>query len=101
MAAERPSDATASGEADRNDSDVAAAREARYIAAFESEAQDLNGTNRGAMEVAALMQQLEELDQAAQRSVAAEVESALESRMGEAATLIDEAGRERILQICQ
>ena len=56
VVAEGPGDATASGEADRNDSDVAAAREARYIAAFEPEAQDLNGTNRGAMEVAALMQ---------------------------------------------
>ena len=53
------------------------------------------------MEVAALMQQLEELDQAAQRSVAAEVESALESRLGEAACLVDEAGRARILEVCQ
>ena len=75
--------------------------EARYIAAFEPEVQDLNGGNRGAMEVAALMQQLEELDQAAQRSVAAEVESALESRLGDAACLVDEAGRTRILEICE
>ena len=62
--------------------------------------QDLNGGNRGSMEVAALMQQLEELDQAAQRSVAAEVESAVESRLGDAACLVDEAGRARILEIC-
>ena len=75
------------------DADVAAAREARYIAAFEAEVQDLNSGNRGAMEVATLMQQLEELDQAAQRSVAAEVESALESRWGEAACLVDEGGQ--------
>ena len=45
--------------------------------------------------------QLEELDQAAQRSVAAEVESALEGRLGEAACLVDEAGRARILEICE
>ena len=101
VVAEGPADATVSGEMDRMDADIAAAREARYIAAFEPEAQDLNGENRGAMEVAALMQQLEELDLAAQRSVAAEVESALESRMGEAACLVDEAGRARILDICE
>lgn len=101
VVAEGPGDATASGEADRMDADVAAAREARYIAAFEPEVQDLNGGNRGAMEVAALMHQLEELDQAAQRSVAAEVESALESRLGDAACLVDEAGRTRILEICE
>jgi hypothetical protein len=100
VVADGPGEATASGEADRMDADVAAAREARYIAAFEPEVQDLNGGNRGSMEVAALMQQLEELDQAAQRSVAAEVESALESGLGEAACLGDEAGRTRILEIC-
>ena len=101
VGAEGPGDATASGEMDRMDADIAAAREARYIAAFEPETQDLNGENRGAMEVAALMQQIEELDQAAQRSVAAEVESALEGRLGEAACLVDEAGRARILEICE
>ena len=74
VVAEGPGDATASGEMDRMDADIAAAREARYIAAFEPE--DLNKQNSGAMEVTALVQQLEELDQAAQRSVAAEVESA-------------------------
>ena len=50
----------------------------------------MNGENRGAMEVAALIQQLEELDQAAQRSVAAEVESAVE------AGLVDDTGRARV-----
>ena len=81
----RPGDATALGEADRMDADVGAARDARYIAAFEPEIQDLNGGTRGSMEVASLMHQLEELDQAAQRSVAAEVESELESRLADAA----------------
>ena len=47
------------------------------------------------------MQQLEELDQAAQRSVAAEVESAVESQLGQAAYLVDDAGRQRILEICE
>ena len=101
VVAEGLGDATAAGESDRMDSDIAAAREARYIAAFEPEVQDLNGGNRGSMQVAALMQQLEELDQAAQRSVAAEVESAIESQLGEGACLVDEAGRARILEICE
>ena len=93
VVAEGPADATAAGEAERIDEDIGAARDAQYIAAFEPEVQDLNGGTRGSMEVAALMR-------AAQRSVAAEVESALESRMGEAACLIDKAGRARILEIC-
>ena len=100
VVAEGPADATAMGEAERMDADVAAARDARYIAAFEPEVQDLNGGTNGGMEVTALMQQLEELDRTAQRSVAAEVESAVESRLGTAACLVDEAGRERILEIC-
>ena len=83
------------------DADIAAAREARYIAALEAEPWELHSGIRGAMEVTALMQQLEELDQAAQRSVAAEIESAVESRLGEAAVLVDDAGRERILEICK
>ena len=82
VVSEGPGDATAAGEEDRMDADIAAAREARYIAAFEPETRDLNDERSGAMEVTALMQQLEELDQAAQRSVAAEVEPALESRLG-------------------
>ena len=49
VVAEGLGDATASGEMDRMDADIAAAREARYIAAFEPETQDLNGENRGAM----------------------------------------------------
>ena len=101
VVAEGPGDATAAGEADRMDADVAAAREARYIAAFEPEVQDLNGETKGSMEVVALMQQLEELDQAAHRSVAAEVESAPESKLAQAAVLFDDASRQRILDICE
>ena len=97
---EGPADATAMGEAERMDADMSAARDARYIAAFEPEVQDLSADGRGSMEVVSLMQQFEELDRAAQRSVAAEVESALESRLGAAACLPDEAGRARILEIC-
>ena len=46
------------------------------------------------------MQQLEELSQAAQRSVVVEVGYALESQLGEAACLVDDAGRARFLDIC-
>ena len=100
VVAEGPGDATALGEAERMDADVGAARDARYIAAFEPEVQDLNGGGSGAMEVAALLQQLADLDRTAQRSVAAEIESALESRLGDGACLVDDAGRNRILEIC-
>ena len=48
---EAPADATAAGELERMDADIAAAREARYIAAFEPETRDLNDENRGYMEV--------------------------------------------------
>ena len=101
VVAEGPADATAMGEAERMDADVAAARDARYIAAFDPDAGDLSNKHTGSMQVAALMQQLEELDQVAQRSVAGEVESALESQLGEGACLVDEAGRQRILEICE
>ncbi|CAK0796442.1 unnamed protein product, partial [Prorocentrum cordatum] len=101
VVAEGPGDATAAGEEDRMDADIAAAREARYIAAFEPETQDLNTKHSGAMEVTALMQQLEELDHAAQRSVALEIESAAEARLGDGACLVDHAGRERILELCE
>ncbi|CAK0891326.1 unnamed protein product, partial [Prorocentrum cordatum] len=51
----------------------------------------------GAMEVPAVMQQPEELDHAAQRSVAAEVESALESGLGDEGDLVGVFGRARAL----
>ena len=47
------------------------------------------------------MHHLEELDNAAQRSMAAEAESAVESRMADAAYGIDDAGRARILDMRQ
>ena len=69
--------------------------------AFEPEVKDFNDQDKsGAMEVTAVMQQLEELDHAAQRSVAVEVESALESGLGDEGGLVDEVGRARILDLC-
>ena len=92
-----PADATASGETERADADAEAAAQARYVSAFSPDhipgAQD----SRASLEVSALMQQLEELDHAAQRSVATEVESAIEG----GACLVDDAGRDRILEICK
>ena len=83
-----PGDATAAGAMEQADADVEAAKQARYISAFNPD--DIPGASETAasLEVTALMQQLEDLDQAAQRSVAAEVESAVES----GACLIDDAG---------
>jgi len=49
------------------------------------------------MEVTALLQQLEELETSAARSLAAEVESAVEG----GACLVDDVGRARILAICE
>ena len=93
-----PADATAAGDAERLDADVEASRQARYISAFETHVGDLNeAKTSGTLEVVALINQLEQLEQTAQRSVAAEAETALES----GATLPDEAGRERILALCQ
>ena len=91
-----PGDATAAGESEKEDVDVEAAKQARYISAFSPD--DIPGAqeSNASLEVAALMQQLEVLDNAAQRSVAAEVESAIEG----GACLVDDAGRERILEIC-
>ena len=93
-----PADATAAGDAERMDADVEASRQARYISAFETHVGDLNeAESSGTLEGTALINQLEQLEQAAQRSVAAETETALES----GAALPDEAGRERILALCQ
>jgi hypothetical protein len=91
-----PGDATVSGEQENADLDVEAAKQSRYISAFSPD--DIPGAQESSasLEVSALMEQLEELDNAAQRSVAAEVESAVES----GACLVDDAGRERILEIC-
>ena len=96
VVASGPGDATAAGALEQQDADVEAAKQARYVNAFSAEDIPGAGDTAASMEVAALMQQLEELDNAAQRSVAEEVESAMEG----GACLVDNAGRERILQIC-
>ena len=63
-----PGDATVGGEAERLDADVEAARQARYISAFEEQVRDLNGQeDDGSLEVVALINQLEELEKAAER----------------------------------
>ena len=96
VVASGPADATAAGEADRADADLEAARQARVISALDPDVQDFN-ENDGSLQVASLMRQLEDLQNASRRSVAAELESALENGAG----LIDEAGRERTLQLCK
>ena len=97
MIASGPGDATAAGALERMDADVEAAKQARYINAFSPEDIPGVGETAGSLEVASLMHQLEELDNAAQRSVAAEVESAIEG----GACLVDDAGRERMLDLCK
>ena len=85
------------GEQDRLDADVDAAKQARYISAFEPQVADLNERNSATSDVVALLNQLEDLDATAQRSVASEVESAIEG----GACLTDDVGRARILNICR
>ena len=97
MVASGTPDATVDGEQDRLDADVGAAKQARYISAFEPQVADLNERNSATAEVVALLNQLEDLDATAQRSVASEVESAIEG----GACLTDDVGRTRILDICR
>ena len=102
VVAEGPADATAAGEQDRLDADISAARDERVLAVFEPEVRDLNEKGSGDVEVTALMQQLEELDEASRRSVAAEAESLLASdAMESGAGLMDEDGRRRIAEMAQ
>ena len=96
VVASGPADATVDGEQDRLDADVDAAKQARYISAFEPQVADLNERSSATSEVVALLNQLEDLDAATQRSVASEVESAIEG----GACLTDDVGRTRILNIC-
>ena len=99
VVASGPADATASGEAERQDAEVEAARQARYITAFEEQVRDLNGQeDDGTLEVVALIKQLEALELAAERSVAAEIETLIE---GGDCPLRDSVGRERILEMCR
>ena len=90
-------DATVCGSEEQADADVAAAKEARCIHAFEPQVEDVNPDTSGAAEITSLMQQLEDISYAAERSVATEVEAALEG----GACLVDDAGRERILDMCK
>ena len=92
-----PADATAAGAQDLDDEDVQACKDSRYVSAFSEE--DIPGAaaSAGALEVTALIKQLEELDKTAQRSVAKETEHAIES----GSALLDEAGRKRVLQLCE
>ena len=50
VVASGPGDATVAGEEERMDADVAAAKQTRYISAFEPQVQDLNQERSGAME---------------------------------------------------
>jgi hypothetical protein len=97
VVASGPGEATAAGAAERADADVEAAKNARFISAFCPE--DIPGADQSSacLEVAALQNQLEEVENATKRSIAAEVESAIEG----GACLVDEAGRDRILQHCR
>ena len=92
-----PANATAAGEAERADADVEAAKQARFISAFHPD--DIPGAQQSStcLEVAALQQQLDDIQSATKRSIAAEVESALEG----GARLVDDAGRERLLEMCR
>ena len=63
---------------------------------WEPEVHDFNAEGEGAQEVVTLLQQLEELENAAARSVAVEMESAAQDE----STLIDHLGRKRILALC-
>ena len=97
VVASGPAEATVAGEQDRTDAEVEAAKQARFISAFEPQKSDLNEQDSGTAEVVALLNQLESLDRAAKRSVAAEVESSIEA----GACLVDDLGRARILEICR
>jgi len=70
VVASGPADATVDGEQDRLDPDVDAAKQARYISAFEPQVADLNERSSATSEVVALLNQLEDLDATTQRSVA-------------------------------
>ena len=99
VVASGPADATASGQAERQDVELEAARQARYISAFEEQVRDLNGQeDDGTLEVVALINQLEALEKAAEKSVAAELETMIE---GDNCSLRDTVGRERILEMCK
>ena len=91
-----PAESTEQAEAARNDADAYSSAENRYISALETEVRDFNTESEGTQEVVALLEQLKELENAAARSVAVEMESAAQDET----TLIDHIGRKRILALC-
>ena len=91
-----PGDATAAGQAEQEDAEFQASRQSRCISAFHPDDIPVDPNAKAAMDVASLEAQLKDLDEAAQRSVAAEVESAVEG----GACLMDEVGRARVLDLC-
>ena len=91
-----PAESTEQAEAARNDADAYSSAENRYISALETEVRDFNTESEGTQEVVALLEQLKELENAAARSVAVEMESAAQDE----STLIDHIGRKRILALC-
>ena len=99
VVAEGPADATAVGQVERDDADVEGLKQQRYISAFDPHSIPGDSSNEQSAQITALVHQLQQLDHLSQRSVAAEAEAALESGV-----LLpeneDEAGRQRILDIC-
>ena len=94
-----PGDAIVGGEAEWLDVELEAVRQARYISAWKEQVRDLSGQeDDGSLEVVALINQLEELEKAAEKSVAAELKTLME---GGLCPLQDEVGRERILDMCR
>ena len=97
VVASEPADATVDGGQDRLEPDVDVAKQRLYISVFEPQVVDLNERNSATSEIVALLDQLEDLDATAQRSVASEVESAIEGGV----CLTADVGRTRILNICR
>ena len=97
VVASGPADATAAGEAERADADVEGAKQARFISAFHPDDIPGAGHSSTCLEVAALQQQLDDIQSATKRSIAAEVESAVDG----GARLVDDAGRTRLLEMCK
>ena len=96
VVAEGPATSTEGQQAMTAEDEIAAARESRFVSAFEPLVQDLNEQDHASAEVISLLNQLQEMEKTAARSVATEVEAAVESET----VLIDEVGRKRILALC-
>ena len=99
VAAQGPGDSTEGQFEAMAEEDVAAARDRRYVSAFEPVVEDLNNQDSHSAEVIALLTQLQEMEKTAARSVALEVEAAVVNGT-ESGGLLDSAGRARLLQMC-